>query len=97
MSKSSYAGPINPQQSTGGAWQQLPSSQEHLHGYLRDMYWTGVKHEILLILLTLKEWQLPKYDSVVLQDEVELSIHGYDTFIDQINKSSRDFAERYGQ
>lgn len=63
---------------------------------MRDMYWTGVKHELSLILLTLKEWQRPRYASIMLNDETDLSIHGYDTFIDQINQSSRDFAERYG-
>ena len=59
------------------------------------MYWAGVKHELSLILLTLKEWQRPKYASVTVHGEQDLPISGYDTFIDQINENSQDFAERY--
>lgn len=60
-----------------------------------DMYWAGVKQELSLILLTLKEWQRPKYKSVTIDGEDDLPVSGYDTFIDQINESSQDFAERY--
>jgi hypothetical protein len=77
------------------AWKEEPSSKDELIRYMRDMYWVGVKHELSLILLTLKQWQRPKYDSVKVDGEDDLHVSGYDTFIDQINKGSREFAERY--
>jgi hypothetical protein len=88
---------LDPLPQNATPWRELPSSKEHLVAQMHDMYWDGVKHELSLILLTLKEWQRPKYASVMLNDETDLSIHGYDTFIDQINESSRDFAKRYGE
>jgi hypothetical protein len=62
---------------------------------MEDMYWAGVKQELSVILLTLKEWQRPKYSAILVEGERDLVIAGYDTFIDQINESSQDFAERY--
>jgi hypothetical protein len=45
------------------------------------MYWSGVKHELIGILFTLKEWQLKKYESIILDDETDDFIHGFDTFV----------------
>ncbi|KAI9765544.1 MAG: hypothetical protein M1839_005486 [Geoglossum umbratile] len=77
-------------------WHEIPSPGENLMVRMREMYWAGVKHEMALILLTLREWQRPKYASIILQDENDSDIHGYDTFVDQVNEDSREFAERYG-
>jgi hypothetical protein len=60
------------------------------------MYWTAVKQELEDIFFTLREWQGPKFDSVVQPDELDTHIHGFETFVDQVNESSRGFAERYG-
>lgn len=76
-------------------WQELQSSRAACLKHMQDMYWAGVKHEISLILLTLKEWQRPKYASVEVDGEDDLEILGFDTFVDQINEASRSFAERY--
>ena len=62
---------------------------------LQKMYWDGVKRELAHILLTLKKWQQPEYASTILIDEEDDFIHGFDTFVDQVSESSRDFAARY--
>jgi hypothetical protein len=77
-------------------WEELGSASEHLLPQLRKMYWDGVKRELTHILLTLREWQLPKYSSILLEDEEDDFIHGYDTFLDQVSYDSRIFAQRYG-
>jgi hypothetical protein len=59
------------------------------------MYWAGVKQELSVILLTLKEWQREKYATVAVDGESDMSVYGYDTFIDQVSETSREFAERY--
>jgi soluble cytochrome b562 len=61
------------------------------------MYWNGVSREMAHILLTLRKWQQPEYASVVLSDETDDFIHGFDTFMDQVSESARDFAARYGE
>jgi hypothetical protein len=61
------------------------------------MYWNGVKREIAYILLTLRKWQQPEYASMILGDETDDFIHGFDTFVDQVSENARDFAARYGK
>jgi hypothetical protein len=61
------------------------------------MYWTGVRRELVYILLTLHEWQLPKYADVELDGEQERHVDGYDTFLNQVSKSARVFAVNYGR
>lgn len=61
------------------------------------MYWNGVKRELAHILLTLRKWQQPEYASTILSDETDNFIHGFDTFIDQVSETSREFAARYGK
>ena len=64
---------------------------------LEQMYWDGVKNELEAIVLTLKRWQDAEYSSVSLDEETDDFVHGFDTFIDQVSKESRAFAERYGK
>jgi hypothetical protein len=63
---------------------------------LEKMYWSGVQREMTHILLTLGKWQ--KSEDLVdgLGDEKNDLIHGFDTFMDQVSDSARDFAARYG-
>jgi len=77
-------------------WEELGAASEYLLPELRKMYWAGVKRELTHILLTLHEWQLPKYSAILLEDEEDDFIHGYDTFLDQVCYDSRAFALRYG-
>ena len=64
-------------------------ADEYLYEELHRMYWAGVKNELAHVLLTLKNWQQSKFDSVSLSDESDEFIHGYDTFIDQVGHSTR--------
>lgn len=77
-------------------WEQIKGPvQETLLPELQKMYWDGVKRELAHILLTLRQWQQPKFASTTLTDENDDFIHGFDTFVDQVSERSRDFAERY--
>jgi hypothetical protein len=77
-------------------WTLIGSADESLLSELGKMYWEGVRQELEVILLTLKKWQQPEYSSVLLKDETDGFIHGFDTFIDQVSQESRAFASRYG-
>jgi hypothetical protein len=77
-------------------WASIGDSETHLLEELKSLYWQGVKCELEVILLTLKKWQEPEYSLVVLDDEDDDFIHGFDTFIDQVSQESRAFASRYG-
>jgi soluble cytochrome b562 len=60
------------------------------------MYWDGVKGDLETIVRSLRIWQQPKHNSVVVDDEEDDFIHGFDTFIDQVIQESRAFAIRCG-
>ena len=77
-------------------WTAIGDAETHLLRELTSLYWEGVKRELEVVLLTLKKWQEPEYSSVVLDDEKENFIHGFDSFIDQVSQESRAFAVRYG-
>ena len=77
-------------------WTEIGDAGTYLLQELTSLYWEGVKRELEVILLTLKKWQEPEYSSVVLDDEKEKFVHGFDTFIDQVSQESREFAIRYG-
>lgn len=77
-------------------WQLVGPARDHLLDQLNDMYWDGVKGELEVIIRTLRTWQQPQYESVVLNDENDDFVHGFDTFIDQVSQKSRAFAARYG-
>jgi hypothetical protein len=71
--------------------------QETLLPQLQGMHWAGVKQELIHVLLTLAKWRQPVYSSTVLSDETDSFVHGFDTFMDQVSESARDFAVRYGE
>ena len=77
-------------------WQLVGPARDHLLDRLNEMYWDGVKAELEVIIRTLRTWQQPQYESVVLKDETDGFVHGFDTFIDQVSQKSRAFAARYG-
>jgi hypothetical protein len=77
-------------------WNLVGDAETHLLQELKKLYWMGVKSDLEAILFTLKKWQQPEYASVVLDDEKDGFIHGFDTFIDQVCQESRAFATRYG-
>lgn len=70
-------------------------ASDHLRSKILDLYWQGVKRELADIVLNLNKWQMrSKFAETVLPDEKTSFIHGYDTFLDQVNKTSRDFNSR---
>lgn len=82
-----------------GEWR----SDELLLPEIEEMYWDGVKRELEVVLLTMKQWQEQQEEnededeSIALPEETEVDfVHGYDTFIDQVSEESRKFARRYG-
>ncbi|KAH0551494.1 hypothetical protein GP486_007292 [Trichoglossum hirsutum] len=76
-------------------WRRIGAARDHLLSELQKMYWNGVNREMAHILLTLGKWQQPEFASVVLRDESDDFIHGFDTFTDQVSETARDFAARY--
>jgi hypothetical protein len=78
-------------------WELIPNARDVLLSELESMYWNGVKRELKHITLTLKAWEQPELANTVLEDEINNEICGFDTFIDQVNEDSRDFALQYGQ
>ncbi|KAM5353712.1 hypothetical protein ACJ41O_000362 [Fusarium nematophilum] len=66
----------------------------HLENELQKMYWKGVERELPYLLLTMRRWQSREDSSTLLPDEEDAHIHGYDTFLDQVSQSSREFHER---
>jgi len=77
-------------------WHLIGPAQNHLLEELENLYWEGVRGELEIIIRTLRIWQQQNYSSVVLDDENDDFIHGFDTFIDQVSQESRAFATRYG-
>ncbi|KAJ0426877.1 hypothetical protein BJY00DRAFT_306870 [Aspergillus carlsbadensis] len=73
----------------------IGSGKEHLVLELEKLYWEGVRHELENILYTLKTWQKDEFAHVGLPEDGPESIHGYDTFLDQVNGQARAFAIRY--
>lgn len=68
----------------------------HLHDAMMQMYWAGVRRELPYIILTLRRWRTrEEFSKIVLLDEEDIYIHGYDTFLDQVSHSSRKFGDRY--
>ncbi|KAF4999579.1 hypothetical protein FGRMN_2327 [Fusarium graminum] len=72
----------------------IGDAAEHLEDELLKMYWQGVERELPYLLLTFRRWQTRKDSSGFLPEEEDDHIHGYDTFIDQVNDVSRQFHER---
>jgi hypothetical protein len=74
---------------------QVGPAKEHLALEVEKLYWEGVRHELENILYTLKTWQKDEFALVGLPEDSAESIHGYDTFLDQVNGQARAFAIRY--
>lgn len=72
-------------------WTLIGDAEHHLLSELEQLYWIGVEHELESILLTLKTWEEHKQ---TLPEESDNFVHGFDTFIDQVNEESREFADR---
>ncbi|KAI4139912.1 MAG: hypothetical protein L6R39_006050 [Caloplaca ligustica] len=49
------------------------------------------------MILTLREWQKPKYSSLELEEESNGQVEGYEHIIDQVSQSTREFARKYNQ
>ena len=60
------------------------------------MYWLGVEEEITEMVLSLAEWQSTRFKGVELEDEHDDDIHGFDTFVNQVSQSWREYASDYG-
>ena len=76
-------------------WTSIPNPQQALLRELKQLYWNGVRRELTDIIFTLKTWQHEDFEKVALSDETDQEIYGFDTFLDQVNESSRDFALQY--
>ena len=76
-------------------WTSVPNPRQALLQELEQLYWNGVRRELIEIIFTLKTWQLTDFDKVALTDETNHEIYGFDTFLDQVIESSRDFALQY--
>ena len=77
--------------------QEIGPAKEHIHRELLEMYWKGVKRELAHMVLTLKKWQQAEYERTLLPDEEDDFIHGFDTFLDQVSHSCREFALCYDE
>jgi hypothetical protein len=78
------------------AWKEIPHADTELIKQLKHMYWRGVRRELIYVIAALKEWET-LYVDLELPDEGDRTIYGFDTFLDQVNESSRDFALQYGR
>ena len=76
-------------------WTSIPNAQQALLQEVQQLYWNGVRRELTDIIFTLKRWQHEDFEKVALSDENDQEIIRFDTFLDQVNESSRDFALEY--
>ncbi|KAH7156722.1 hypothetical protein EDB81DRAFT_685386 [Dactylonectria macrodidyma] len=74
------------------AWHMVGPGKEHLIEELDKLYWEGVKADLENIIRTLKEWQQPEYADVAIDDENDDHLYGFDTFIDQVSREARKYA-----
>ncbi|OGM45322.1 hypothetical protein ABOM_006404 [Aspergillus bombycis] len=78
-------------------WEPIGPGKAHLLQELEALYWTGVESELENIIRTLKVWQQPEYADIIISDENDNNVHGFDTFLDQVCQEARAFAIRYGE
>lgn len=78
-------------------WTLVGDGEAHLLEQLEALYWDGVASELENVIRTLRAWQSPDMEEVMDPDEAGDEIYGYDTFLDNVSKESRDFAVRYGE
>ncbi|KAI3332064.1 hypothetical protein HD806DRAFT_179608 [Xylariaceae sp. AK1471] len=74
-------------------WNSIGDAKDNLFNEIDRLYWIGVKQELVSVLCTLRAWQAPEYENIDLDDESDNFVHGFDTFIDQVNEDSRVFAD----
>ena len=78
-------------------WEEIPNADAVLLDELRGMFWAGVRRELTQVIRTLKAWSGPELNDVELDGECDADIGGFETFLDQVSASSRDFAVQYGR
>ena len=80
-------------------WELIPNAPSTLLPELKSMYWAGVRRELVQIIRTLKAWREIEADEGggELEEEGGDKICGFDTFLDSVSESSREFAVRYGE
>lgn len=81
-------------ESSNTPWVSIGLGKDYLAQELERLYWEGARHELENILCTLKIWQQPEYAAIIPADEDDTHIHGYDTFLGQVNQQARAFAIR---
>lgn len=77
-------------------WVPIGAAQDVLLLQLEAMFWESVECELKEIIRTLRGWQAADLNDVELEDEANVEIYGFDTFIDQVSESSREFSVEYG-
>ncbi len=77
-------------------WAKIGAAQGALLPELEAMFWDSVRCELKEIIRTLRGWQGADLGDVKLEDEESDEIYGFDTFIDQVSESSREFSVEYG-
>lgn len=78
-------------------WEEIQNAETALLRELQEMFWAGVRRELVEIIRTLKAWRDDDaLKDVELEEEKDCEICGFDTFIDQVSESSREFAVDYG-
>jgi hypothetical protein len=78
-------------------WEEIAHASEALLPEIQKIYWSGVERELRDVILTLKTWRQPAFANIMLEDEKDDEIYGFDTFIDQVNETSRELAVMYGK
>ncbi|KAJ8107633.1 hypothetical protein ONZ43_g6675 [Nemania bipapillata] len=75
------------------SWNLIGDARVNLFNELEKLYWIGARQDLEYVLSTLREWQKPQYRYIKLEEESDNFVHGFDTFIDQVNEGSRAFAD----
>jgi hypothetical protein len=71
-------------------------AKNHLQRELLHLYWQGVRRELHYILQTLRKWQDATFAKVSCEEAVQSGPpSGFDTFVNQVVLSSRQFATEY--
>ncbi|KAK0722628.1 hypothetical protein B0T26DRAFT_228208 [Lasiosphaeria miniovina] len=77
-------------------WEEVPEAASALVRELEQLYWDGIRRELIEVIRTLKAWQHADLRDVELNEEKDgVEICGFDTFLDQVSESSREFAVDY--
>ncbi|KAH7128561.1 hypothetical protein B0J11DRAFT_567153 [Dendryphion nanum] len=76
-------------------WKEIDNAAVALLPEVQKLYWNGVERELRDIISTLKAWEQLDPDGVTLEEEKSDEIYGFDTYIDQVSESSREFADLY--